>query len=91
MKQNNLKRLFAYSGISHIGFIIAGLSAINFEALNAAILYAIIYSSFSIGIFALLLLIKSTNKNEDDIYNIDSLSGIGKRNPLISLYLATRS
>jgi len=95
LKQSNIKRMLAYSGIGHVGFIIAGLSAANFESLKAVILYATIYASLSIGAFALLILLVNKTKSEigedennDKIYQISSLAGISKTNPLIALCLA---
>jgi len=94
LKQNNIKRMLAYSGIGHVGFIIAGLAASNFEAIRAVILYAIIYASISIGSFAMLVLLinkrkdGSIDESNKEKYSIDSLSKISKNNPVIALFLA---
>jgi len=94
LKQNNLKRMLAYSGIGHVGFIIAGLSSTNFESLKAVILYASIYGTLSVGSFALLILMinKNDKLSEDDSndekYQLSSLAGIGKSNPVIAAFLA---
>ncbi len=94
LKQNNIKRMLAYSGIGHVGFIIAGLAATNFEAIRAVILYAVIYASISIGSFAMLVLLinkrkdGSIDESNKEKYSIDSLSKISKNNPVIALFLA---
>jgi NADH-quinone oxidoreductase subunit N len=100
LRQQNIKRMLAYSGIGHVGFIIAGLSSVSFESLKfeslkAVILYAVVYASLSIGSFALLILLVNKNKKKDDedggndvTYRISSLAGISKSNPFISLCLA---
>lgn len=93
LKQQNLKRMFAFSSIGHVGFMVAGLAGSNFESFKAVILYATIYSSLSIGAFALLLILANKNadsdedKNNDKIYRLSSLAGISKTNPLIALCL----
>ncbi len=94
LKQKNIKRMLAYSGIGHVGFIIAGLAAANFEAIKAVILYAVIYASISIGSFAMLLLLVNKNKNSNideknkETYDIESLAKISKNNPAIAFFLA---
>ncbi len=95
--QKNFKRLLAYSGISHVGFIILGMAIFGKEAFNACILYAIIYALISIGSFGFLNLIQSADKEkagkEDDqendkIFAISSLSGLAKSNPLMAFALS---
>jgi NADH-quinone oxidoreductase subunit N len=92
--QKNIKRMLAYSGISHVGFILAALVATNFESLKSLVLYSVVYSSLTIGSFAFLMLLfnKKTSLNEDGdndkIYNISSLSGIAKERPIVALCLS---
>lgn len=96
LKQSNIKRMLAYSGIGHVGFILAGLCAggNSYHAIKASIIYAVIYATLSIGVFCVLLSLSSKNKeqnedkNNDEIYKISSLAGIAKTNPIFSLCLA---
>ena len=53
--QVKLKRLLAYSGISHVGFILIGLSIISIESFYSFLFYVLIYMVLSLNIFALLL------------------------------------
>jgi len=80
--QKNLKRLIAYSSISHIGYAIAGLSTGTNEGIQSSILYITIYAIMNLGFFACLLMIR---KNEKYYENIEDLSGLSKNHPLISL------
>ncbi len=80
--QKNLKRLIAYSSISHIGYAIAGLTTGTNEGIQSSILYISIYAIMNIGFFACLLMIK---KNDKYYENIEDLSGLSKNHPIISL------
>jgi NADH-quinone oxidoreductase subunit N len=90
MFQKNLKRLFAYSSISHVAFILISVATLVKDGFEIAIFYAVVYSIISIGIFAFLNLLKSKNDLENDqendkIFAIDSLAGLAKTNPFIAL------
>ena len=95
--QQNLKRLFAYASIGHVGFVLLGMAAFGRDGVTSCILYMLIYSMISIGTFGFLNLIKSTNEenagNESDeenkkIFAISSLSGLSKTNPVMAFSLA---
>ena len=94
IRQNNFKRLLAYSGISHVGFILAGLSAINVEAIKAAVIYMVIYSTLSLGSFAFLIMLsskkkdKNTDATRDKIYDLSVIAGMSKKHPIIAACLA---
>jgi len=80
--QSNLKRLMAYSSISHVGFILAGVTISTPEALNAVVIYTFIYVIMNIGIFSCILALK---RKENYYENIFDLSGISKNHPLLAL------
>lgn len=95
--QQNLKRLFAYASIGHVGFVLLGMAAFGRDGVTACIIYMLIYSMISIGTFGFLNLIKSTNEenagHESDeenkkIFAISSLSGLSKTNPVMAFSLA---
>ena len=54
--QTNIKRMLAYSTISHVGFIFLGLIGGNGEAYSAAMFYAIVYALMAAGGFGLLVM-----------------------------------
>ena len=82
--QKNLKRLIAYSSISHIGYAIAGLSTGTNEGIQSAILYISIYALMNVAFFSCLLMIR---RNQNYYENIDDLSGLSKNHPIISISL----
>lgn len=95
IRQRNLKRMLAYSAIGHVGFILTGVTAGDLESIKAIILYAIIYTSVSLGAFAFLGMLSSDNENKevdaknDHIYDIHAIAGLAKTSPVIGMALAT--
>ena len=82
--QTNLKRLIAYSSISHIGYALAGLTTGSNEGNQSSIIYIVIYILMNLGFFSCLLMLKRNDKYFEDI---EDLSGLSKNHPLLSLSL----
>lgn len=84
--QSNLKRMLAYSGISHMGFVLLGLLSGVVEgdrhfALNAyssAMFYAASYVIMSLASFGLIILLSRAGFEAE---NIDDFKGLNKRSP----------
>lgn len=75
--QKSVKRMLAYSSISHAGFMMFTLFALNDTAKEGLLLYAAAYSIATIGIFAIII------KMSD--YSIEGFNGLGKKQPLLAL------
>ena len=82
--QTNLKRLIAYSSISHIGYALAGLATGSNDGIQSSVIYITIYILMNLGLFSCLLMMKRNNKYFEDI---EDLSGLSKNHPLLSLSL----
>jgi len=82
--QDNIKRLLAYGSIGHIGYILIGLASGSQLGIRSIIIYLCIYIAMNVGIFSILLSLKSNNKY---IERISNLSGLSKSNPIISFVL----
>jgi len=80
--QTNLKRLVAYSSISHIGYALAGLATGSNDGIQSSVIYLTIYILMNLGLFSCLLMMKRNNEYYE---NIDDLSGLSKNHPLLSL------
>ena len=80
--QRNLKRLMAYSSISHMGFALAGVSVGTNEGIQSAIVYISIYLIMNLAFFSCLLMLKRSDKYFEEL---DDLSGLSKNHPLLSL------
>jgi len=76
--QTNIKRMLAYSTISHMGFMLMGILAGTAEGYAAAMFYAIAYAIMSAGAFAVIILVSSGDREADQL---DDFKGLAKRNP----------
>jgi len=82
--QKNLKRLMAYSSISHMGFALAGLSVGTNDGIQSAVSYISIYLLMNLAFFSCMFMMRKNNKYFE---SIDDLSGLSKNHPLLSLSL----
>jgi len=75
LNQNKIKRLLAYSGISHMGFIVLGYSILNNEGLIVSNIYLLIYILSMISVFIFIIF---TNINNKFIVELSSLRFINR-------------
>ena len=83
--QNNIKRLMAYSSISHIGFALMGIAAGTSNGLSAVIIYMLIYVVANFGVFAFIL---NMQKEGVAITEITALSLYSQTDSLRALFLS---
>ena len=84
LQQKKIKRLLAYSSISHIGFILIGFSSNLLNNIPSILLYIIIYIITSINLWTSYL---SLNLNDKPIKYLTDLSNIYKINNVISIII----
>ncbi|MBX2988140.1 MAG: NADH-quinone oxidoreductase subunit N [Bdellovibrionaceae bacterium] len=87
--QNNLKRMIAYSSISHSGYIMIGLITTGVSENGAfgagsVIFYLLSYAMMTLGAFAIANLME---RSDSHIVNIDDLAGFAKKRPIMALCL----
>jgi len=78
MVQTNLKRLLAYSTISHVGFLFVGLAGGGREGFAAALFYAISYAIMSAAAFGAIVVLSRRGFEAD---RIEDYKGLNARNP----------
>lgn len=76
--QTNLKRMLAYSTISHVGFLLLGLLAGTAGGYAAAMFYTIIYAIMALGSFGMIVLLSRAGFEAE---NLDDFKGLNERNP----------
>jgi NADH-quinone oxidoreductase subunit N len=84
LRQDNLKRLLAFSSIAQSGFILAGLSGSSRAGEASVIYFILIYIFSNLGAFGVVSLISAQTGKED----IDDYRGLYASNPLLSWVMA---
>ncbi len=82
--QTSIKRMLAYSTISHVGFIILGVLAGTVEGYASAMFYTIIYAFMSLGAFGVILLLSREGFEAEEI---SDFAGLGKTHPWFAVVL----
>jgi NADH-quinone oxidoreductase subunit N len=76
--QTNLKRMLAYSTISHMGFVLLGVLAGDENGFGAAMFYVIVYVLTNLGAFGMLLLLSRAGFEADKLVDF---KGLNQRSP----------
>ncbi len=76
--QTNLKRMLAYSTISHVGFILLGIIPGTAEGYSSAMFYALTYAVMAAGSFGTIILLSRKGFEAD---TLDDLKGLNQRSP----------
>lgn len=84
LRQIQLRRFFAYSGIAHAGYMLIPLAAGTPEALPALLFYLVVYALATMGAFAVITLL---DERAEGVMMHD-LSGLYRRSPLLAGVLA---
>jgi NADH-quinone oxidoreductase subunit N len=82
--QTNIKRMLAYSTISHVGFLLLGILAGTPEGYSAAMFYAIIYVLMAVGAFGVVMLLSRAGFEAE---NIDDFKGLNDRSPWLAFVM----
>jgi NADH-quinone oxidoreductase subunit N len=76
--QTNLKRLLAYSSISHAGYMLLGVIAGNQRGMQAVAIYALVYTFMTVGAFLVIVALRRKDMLGEDI---DDLAGLMQKSP----------
>ena len=82
--QSNLKRMLAYSAISHAGYALFGVLAATAAGFAASLYYILVYAIMSAGAFGLIVLM---SRSGVEVEHIDDLKGLNKRNPWLAFLM----
>ena len=74
--QTNLKRMLAYSTISHMGFLVLGILAGTGNGYSSAMFYVIVYAITTLGSFGMILLLSRAGFESE---NIDDFRGLNQK------------
>lgn len=85
LRQNNIKRLMAYSAIGNMGYTLIGVATGTEKGAAAVMLYMTIYMIMSIGVFGIILLMR---RGGLAVELIDDLAGLSRTNPALGWIMA---
>ncbi len=92
MTQNNLKRLLAYSSISHVGFMLLGLvsfapgnpAAVNETGIKGIMIYLLVYTFTNLGAFAVVTSLRRREIIGDEL---DDIAGLMQKAPVATILM----
>ena len=83
--QTNIKRLLAYSSISHAGYLLIAIIARNSLGGSALVFYMLVYTFMIFGAFGIVILIGREGKEN---LELEDYSGLGFQSPLLALSMS---
>jgi len=83
--QTNVKRLLAYSGIAHAGYLLIGIASGGAAGVWSVLFYLLVYAGMNLGVFGVLLLLERQGAEAD---RLEDLSGLVGRAPWAAIALA---
>jgi NADH-quinone oxidoreductase subunit N len=83
--QTNSKRLLAYSSVSNAGYLLLGVIAANSYGYTGLVVYLIVYTFMNIGAFGVIISLRRRGVIGDEV---DDLSGLGQKAPVLALMMA---
>lgn len=83
--QTNVKRILAYSSISHAGYILLGIQAGTLDGFASSLWYLAAYAMLALGSFTI---ITASEGSDHDSNHIDNYRGLATRQPLLAVFFA---
>ena len=85
LRQDNIKRLMAYSSIGNVGYALIGIVAGGEAGLASVLVYLTLYMVMTAGVFGIILCMR---RNEGGVEDISDLAGLSRNNPWLAYPLA---
>jgi NADH-quinone oxidoreductase subunit N len=83
-RQQNVKRMLAYSSIAHAGYLLAAFAGLSGDGIAAATFYTAAYAAMNVGIFAVVTLVSGY---EEQLPLVQDFRGLVHRSPLLGGFL----
>ena len=84
LRQDNIKRVLAYSSIAHAGYALVGFVAGNGTGTAGILFYMLSYAFMNIGAFAIIILVAKKGEANG---NVSDFAGLGFKRPLLALVM----
>jgi NADH-quinone oxidoreductase subunit N len=85
LRQQNVKRMLAYSSIAHAGYLLVAFAALSADGIAAASFYAASYAAMNVGVFAV---VSHVAGRDEKLASIADYRGLAYRSPLLGAALA---
>ncbi|SVA84161.1 uncharacterized protein METZ01_LOCUS137015, partial [marine metagenome] len=82
--QSNVKRMLAFSSVSHAGYLVMGVLVQDISGISAMLFYLVVYSAMNLGAFAIISLVE---KDEQEVTFRD-YQGMASKYPFLSVAMA---
>ena len=83
LKQDNIKRLLAYSSISHVGFMLIAFSIVSVDSIASILFYLVFYMFMNLSAFYMAIYMSNSYGAD----NIEDWNGIGHKVPILSFFM----
>ena len=84
LRQDNIKRVLAYSSIAHAGYALVGFVAANGTGTAGILFYMLSYAFMNIGAFAIVILVAKKGETNG---NVSDFAGLGFKRPLLAVVM----
>src|SRR5471030_645443 len=84
LRQQNIKRLMAYTSIGNVGYVLLGLASGSEKGVQSIVFYLAIYLVMTLGVFAVILMMK---RKDVMVESISDLAGLGRTQPMMAFAL----
>ncbi|RME28445.1 MAG: NADH-quinone oxidoreductase subunit N [Candidatus Zixiibacteriota bacterium] len=85
LRQDNVKRMLAYSSISHAGYLLVAMTVGGADAISAAVFYLVAYTLFNLGAFAVVTILET---RAGCVSDFSEMRGLSRAHPLMAALLA---
>ena len=83
LRQDNVKRMLAYSTISHVGFMLMAFCTLQVEAIAGIMFYLLVYTFMNLSAFYMVVF----TSNQLNAINVDDWKGVGFKNPILGFFM----
>jgi len=81
LRQNNMKRLLAYSSIAHAGYVFMGAAVLSAEGIQAVLVYLLTYLFMNLGAFVIVIELY----NRTGSFDMNDYRGLYRRSPFLTI------
>jgi NADH-quinone oxidoreductase subunit N len=86
--QTNIKRMLAYSGIAHAGYLLVALASASQRGAASILFYLLVYAAINLGAFGIVIALGQREEEGGEYLNLTDYAGLGFRRPALAATFA---